>query len=78
VKYVLDTNIVTRLLKGDERVLGLAVRPVPGSLGDQAVRFPKLGLNVLAGETFIRVVVGPVPDADPKSIAIARAVLKQL
>jgi len=47
-------------------------------LGDQAVRFPKLGLNVLAGETFIRVVVGPVPDADPKSIAIARAVLKQL
>jgi len=22
VKYVLDTNIVTRLLKGDERVLG--------------------------------------------------------
>jgi len=47
-------------------------------LGDQAVRVPKLGLNVLAGDSFLRLIPGPIPDADAKSIDVARAVLKKL
>lgn len=47
-------------------------------LGDQAVRVPKLGLNVLQGDTLIRIIAGPVPDADAKSIDLARLVLKRL
>jgi hypothetical protein len=47
-------------------------------LGDQAVRVPKLGLNVLQGDTIVRIITGPVPDADAKSIDIARLVLKRL
>ena len=47
-------------------------------LGDQAVRVPKLGLNVLQGDTIIRIIAGPVPDADAKSIDLARLVLKRL
>jgi len=47
-------------------------------LGDQAVRLPKLGLNVLQGETLVRIITGPVPGADAKSIDIARFVLKRL
>jgi hypothetical protein len=35
-------------------------------------------LNVLQGNTLIRLVPGPVPDANAKSIAIARAVLPKL
>jgi predicted nucleic acid-binding protein len=33
VKYVLDTNIVTRLLKGDERVLGHLADVEPSDVG---------------------------------------------
>ena len=33
MKYVLDTNIVTRLLKGDERVLGHLSDVVPSDVG---------------------------------------------
>jgi hypothetical protein len=47
-------------------------------LGDQAVRVPKLRLNVLQGDTFIRIIAGPVADADAKSIDLARLVLKRL
>jgi hypothetical protein len=47
-------------------------------LGDKAVRIPKLGLNVLKGETLIRIIPGPFPDADAKTIAIARAVLPKI
>lgn len=47
-------------------------------LGDQAVRVPKLGLNVLQGDTIIRIIAGPVPGADAKSIDLARLVLKRL
>ncbi|HXS95540.1 MAG TPA: zinc ribbon domain-containing protein [Candidatus Limnocylindrales bacterium] len=47
-------------------------------LGDQAIRLPKLGLNVLQGETLVRIITGPVPGADAKSIDIARFVLKRL
>jgi len=51
--------------------------PIQG-LGDQAVRLPKLGLNVLQGDTLIRLVPGPIPDADAKTIDLARLVLKKL
>jgi hypothetical protein len=47
-------------------------------LGDRAVRIPKLGLNVLENETLIRIVTGPLPNADAKTIDVARAVLKKL
>jgi hypothetical protein len=50
---------------------------IPG-LGDKAVRVPKLGLNVLAGETLIRIIPGPIPDSDNKTIAVARAVLPKI
>lgn len=50
---------------------------IPG-LGDRAVRLANLGLNVLQGNTLIRLVPGPVPDANAKTIAIARAILPKL
>jgi hypothetical protein len=50
---------------------------IPG-LGDRAVRLANLGLNVLQGNTLIRLVPGPVPDANTKTIAIARAILPKL
>jgi uncharacterized ParB-like nuclease family protein len=50
---------------------------IPG-LGDRAVRLANLGLNVLQGNTLIRLVPGPVPDANDKTIAIARAILPKL
>jgi len=50
---------------------------IPG-LGDKAVRVPKLGLNVLQGETLIRVIPGPFPDSDSKTIAVARAILAKI
>jgi len=50
---------------------------VPG-LGDKAIRMPKIGLHVLKGETVLGVIVGAVPDADAKSIEIARAILPRL
>ncbi len=50
---------------------------IPG-LGDRAIRLPKLGLNVLKGEVMIRIIPGPVPDPDAKTIAVARTVLGRL
>jgi hypothetical protein len=50
---------------------------IPG-LGDRAVRLANLGLNVLQGNTLIRLVPGPVPDANTKAIAIARTILPKL
>ena len=47
-------------------------------LGDQAVRLPKLGLHVLQGDAVIGLLAGPVPDADAKTIEIARLILKRL
>ena len=48
------------------------------NLGDRAIRLDPIGLNVLKGDTLIRVIVGPVPDANDKSVAIARAVLPRI
>jgi hypothetical protein len=50
---------------------------VPG-LGDRAIRTPKLGLTVLKGDLAIGVIPGPLPDANPKCISVARAVLAKL
>ncbi len=50
---------------------------VPG-LGDRALRLPKLGLNVLQGEILVRVIPGPLPGADQKTIDVARVVLRRL
>jgi hypothetical protein len=47
-------------------------------LGDKAVRIPKLGLNVLKGDTLIRIIPGPFPDPDAKTIAIARTLLPKI
>jgi hypothetical protein len=47
-------------------------------LGDRAIRLPKLGLNVLKGEVLIRIIPGSVPDADTKTINIARTVLTKI
>jgi hypothetical protein len=48
------------------------------NLGDRAIRLGPLGLNVLKGDTVIRIIVGPVPDANDKSIAIARVLLPRV
>ncbi len=47
-------------------------------LGDRAIRSPKLGLTVLKGDLAIGVIAGPLPDANPKTEAVARAVLGKL
>ncbi len=47
-------------------------------LGDRAMRLPNLGLNVLQGELLVRVIPGPIPDADSKTTAIARTLLSRL
>ncbi len=54
---------------------GLSMGGEISGLGDRAVRMPKLGLNVLKGEVLVRIIPGPVPDADAKTIAVARTVL---
>jgi hypothetical protein len=54
-----------------------SVPEVPG-LGDRAVRVPKLGLNVLKGEILIRIIPGPLPDANAKTIEVARAILPKI
>jgi hypothetical protein len=48
------------------------------NLGDRAIRLGPLGLNVLKGDTVIRIIVGPVPGANEKSIAIARVLLPRV
>jgi hypothetical protein len=57
---------------------GLAFGTDIAGLGDKAVRVPKLGLNVLQGDTLIRIIPGPFPDADSRTIAVARAVLPKI
>lgn len=48
------------------------------NLGDRAVRLANLGLNVLKGDTIIRIIPGPLPDANEKAIAVAREILPRL
>jgi hypothetical protein len=48
------------------------------NLGDRAIRLGPLGLNVLKGDTVIRIIVGPVPGPHEKDVAIARAILPRI
>ena len=47
---------------------------VPG-LGDRAILAPPLGLNVLKGDSLIRIVVAPMTGSREKAVALARAIL---
>jgi len=51
--------------------------PVPG-LGDKAIRAPQVGLNVLKGDTLIRLVAGPIPNPEEVTVAIARDLLPKI
>ncbi len=44
-------------------------------LGDRAVRFANLGLNVMKGDNMMRIIAGPIPDPDNKTVEIAKAIL---
>lgn len=54
-----------------------ATAEVP-NLGDRAIRLGNLGLNVLKGDGFLRVLVGPVPGANDKAVAVARAIVPRM
>jgi len=56
------------------QIPGAKPEEIPG-LGDRAVRFANLGLNVMKGNTMIRIVAGPIPSPDSKTIEIAKALL---
>jgi hypothetical protein len=70
---------MTAVLAGKALLSGLkgAGEEIPG-LGDRAVRLGNLGLNVLKGDTLIRILPGPVPDANRKCILLARTMLPRL
>lgn len=48
------------------------------NLGDRAIRLGNLGLNVLKGDTIVRIVPGPIPDGREKCILIAREILPKV
>jgi hypothetical protein len=48
------------------------------NLGDRAIRLGNLGLNVLKGDTMVRIIPGPVPHAREKSVLVAREILPKL
>lgn len=74
----LAKGIFSGISKASEAKGGFSVgTDIPG-LGDRAIRLSKMGLNVLQGETLIRVIPAPFPDSDAKSIAVARAVIAKL
>jgi hypothetical protein len=56
---------------------GMSMGTEISGLGDRAIRVPKLGLNVLKGGILVRIIAGPVPDADAKTINVAHAVMKK-
>jgi hypothetical protein len=62
----------------DPNQKGLSFGADIAGLGDKAIRIPKLGLNVLQRGVLIRIIPGPFPDSDAKTIAVARAVLPKL
>jgi hypothetical protein len=47
-------------------------------LGDRAIRLGNLGLNVLKGNTIIRIIPGAIPDGREKSVLVAREILPKL
>jgi len=70
---------MTAVLAGKALLSGLkgAGEEIPG-LGDRAIRLGNLGLNVLKGDTLIRILPGPVPDANRKCILLARTMLPRV
>jgi hypothetical protein len=48
------------------------------NLGDRAIRLANLGLNVLKGNTMIRLIPGPIPGANERAIAVARAIMPRI
>ncbi|HEY6988283.1 MAG TPA: hypothetical protein VH369_07865 [Bryobacteraceae bacterium] len=70
---------MTAVLAGKALLSGLkgAGEEIP-DLGDRAVRLGSLGLNVLKGDTLIRILPGPVPDANRKCILLARTMLPRI
>jgi len=54
-----------------------AAEEIP-DLGDRSIRFANLGLNVLKGDTLIRILPGPVPNANRKCVALARTMLPRM
>jgi hypothetical protein len=54
-----------------------AAEEIPG-LGDRSIRLANLGLNVLKGDTLVRILPGPVPDANRKCVALARTMLPRM
>jgi hypothetical protein len=70
---------MTAVLAGKALLSGLkgAGEEIP-DLGDRAVRLGNLGLNVLKGDTLIRILPGPVPDANRKCILLARSMLPRI
>jgi hypothetical protein len=70
---------MTAVSAGKALLSGLkgAGEEIPG-LGDRAIRLGNLGLNVLKGDTLIRILLGPVPDANRKSILLARTMLPRI
>jgi hypothetical protein len=86
-----DAPLITLLVSHDGKAQMTAITAtkalfgqIPGvgveisNLGDRAVRLGNLGLNVLQGETIIRIVPGPVPGANEKCVALARAILPRV
>lgn len=59
------------------QIPGAKPEEIPG-LGDRAVRFANLGLNVMKGTTVIRIIAGPIPNPNEKTLEIARAILPLL
>jgi hypothetical protein len=86
-----DAPLITLLVSHDGKAQMTAITAtkalfgqIPGvgveisNLGDRAVRLGNLGLNVLHGETIIRIIPGPVPGANEKCVALARAILPRV
>jgi hypothetical protein len=48
------------------------------NLGDRAIRLANLGLNVLKGDTLLRIIPGPIPGANEKAVVVARALVPRV
>jgi len=78
--FTIDPNGKSQMAALD--IAGTMFGQIPGAkpeeisgLGDRAVRFANLGLNVMKGRLVIRILAGPIPDPDAKTVAVAKALL---
>jgi hypothetical protein len=86
-----DYPLVTVMVLDDGRTQMAAIRAgkalfsgikgageeIPG-LGDRSIRLANMGLNVLKGDTLVRILPGPVPGANRKCVALARVMLPRM